>query len=799
MRAVVGGKIGRYTLEGLLGRGGMAEVFRAIDDVDGSRHALKILHVREAALGARLLREGRAQARLRHPNVLAVTDIIEAFGAPAVVMELIEGPDLQALLDERSLTSAQVDQLARGILAGVAAAHAAGLIHRDLKPSNVMLQLTPDGPVAKVADFGLVKTVDETDSQPGMTRTGSMMGTPGYMAPEQLQDAKRADARADVFSLGALIYALATGAPPFEQRNLGPLLAATTGGHHVPLSQRAPALGPERLAVVARALQGDPERRFPDAGAMLAAWQAAPALAPSWEGLTGVAATIDRGAQSTLLSWFDDDAPAPEGASTWEEPRAILWVRLGGAAESALAACEAAVRSAVTAAGGVEISGGEVFLLLFREGEDALAGARGIRAALAALPGAPEPCFGLHAGTARLRENSPEQVARGALRLEASGADVALAGRVLAAAPPGRLLTTRATAEALGAPSVDRGWWSLEGQEAPQALVEIVDAPAPPPEDTPSAQRILHTGDGWLRVAAIPDNLPPAQGAFIGRVAEVCAVAEALGDGAVALLGGPGVGKSRAARELGDAWRGDYPGGIVWVSLAGVGDADGLRAAAAAALGGEVGAALAERGRALLILDGFDALVGAGEAAVEAWQAAAPEVRVLITSRVRPALGRPVRLGPMQPEHAAALFAERARVRKPDFALTDANRADVAALVEALGHAPLAIELAAERARVMPPTKLLARLSQRFRLLAGPRGGVSLEAALAPSWARLSGEQRAALGRIARLPQPFVGADIDADAQSAVPTLVDHSLILPLEDGRFMLDPSVRDQALRAG
>ncbi len=835
MRPEVGAKIGRYTLEALLGRGGMAEVYRAVDDTDGSRHALKILHIRGEALSARLLREGRAQAALRHPNVLAVTGIIDAFGAPGVVMELVEGPDLQALLARGPLPPPQVEHLARGVLAGVAAAHARGLVHRDLKPSNVLLQPAPGGPVPKVADFGLVKAAVEDEPEP-MTRTGAVMGTPGFMAPEQLRSAKHVDARADVFSLGALIYALASGAPPFQQRSLGPLLAATSGGHLVPLGELAPGLGPERLAVVARALAGDPEARFPDAGAMLAAWEAAPPLGPArWEELALEArergAPPDALAGETLLSEvFDGLSAALEGGpSTWEEERALLWLALRSP-PGAREACEQQAREALAAHGGVEVLGGARFLILFREAGAALATVRALGPALAELGGG--AAASLHRGRVTLRENVAAEVARGARRLEASGPAVERGARALEAAPPGRLLATPEGAAGLaGAPGalrIERGWWALEGEEDPVALLEICESPTPPPPDSARAWRVVRSGGRWRRAAEVPTLLPSAQGDLVGREAALSAVVGALEAApVVALLGGPGGGKSRAALALGGAWRGDFPGGVAWVDVGALApDAGALEGAALAALAaleaapaleapqapdmppadagrapGDVGAALAARGRCLLILDGFDDCVGRDEPAVAGWCARAPEARVLVTSRVRPALGEAVWLGPLAAGEAAALFEARAQLSKPGFAVTDSNRADVAALVEALGGNPLAIELAAARARVMPPAKLLARLSDRARLLSGGRGP-SMDEAIAASWARLTGWQQAALTRLAAAPGPLSPAQAEAALAGAprpgapapdaiLRSLVDHSWLHPGE--ALTLDPTVRD------
>jgi len=182
MQLEPGEVVDRYVIEQKIGQGGMAVVYRARHSQLGTLHAIKVLQVPALAIRDRLLLEGRAQATLRHPNIVNVTDVIDVHGAPGLVMELVEGPSLDDLLARVQLTIPQVDELARGILAGVAEAHRHGLIHRDLKPANVMLKPTGTGFVPKVTDFGLAKVLS-ADEGPGRTQSNVAMGTPAYMAP----------------------------------------------------------------------------------------------------------------------------------------------------------------------------------------------------------------------------------------------------------------------------------------------------------------------------------------------------------------------------------------------------------------------------------------------------------------------------------------------------------------------------------------------------------------------------------------------------------------------------------------
>ena len=177
-----------YELEEIIGEGSMAVVYRARHRELESLHAIKKLKVQDFDIQNRLIQEGRLLANIRHPNILSVTDLVKLDGSPSLVMEFIQGPSLALFLQQLDLTLVQADALARGILNGVLAAHNKGLIHRDLKPGNILLDIIDGNIVPKVADFGLAKIVDSSSPILPMTRTGVTMGTPAYMAPEQIKD-----------------------------------------------------------------------------------------------------------------------------------------------------------------------------------------------------------------------------------------------------------------------------------------------------------------------------------------------------------------------------------------------------------------------------------------------------------------------------------------------------------------------------------------------------------------------------------------------------------------------------------
>ncbi len=268
-----GTSIDRYRLDTQVGEGGMASVFLATHVELGTRHALKVLYINSPSIAQRMLQEGRIQASLRHPNIVAVTDVIRAGGTPALVMEYIEGPALDGLLRAYQPSLLQADELARGIIAGVAAAHDKGLIHRDLKPGNILLAVEGKRIVPKVADFGLAKVLDAAQEGQGpKTRSGVAMGTPTFMAPEQVKDAKNVDHRADIFSLGAILYELVSGMPAFIADDLIEVYQATSSERYRSLRSLVPAVPRRMEAAIEGALRADPDERIASCDELLEMW-----------------------------------------------------------------------------------------------------------------------------------------------------------------------------------------------------------------------------------------------------------------------------------------------------------------------------------------------------------------------------------------------------------------------------------------------------------------------------------------------------------------------------------------------
>lgn len=319
----------RYRVEARLGAGGMGTVYRVRHTELGSLHGLKVLRGRSREERQRLMREGRAQGGLRHPNVVRVTDVIEVDGCPALVLELVDGPTLaERLRDGPPLSPADVDMIAAGVLRGVAAAHRAGLVHRDLKPGNILLAEADGVLVPKVSDFGLARPTVDDDT--AITRSQSPMGTPAYMAPEQIRDASRASARSDVFSLGAVLYELITGRRAFEGRSVVDVYDQIRAGTIPPIFDVSPGAPARWSDAVTRALAVDPAARFEDASALLAAWLGERAAAPAprsrlgrWAAALGLAGAA--AATALALAWGTrpDATPARPAATDPTDDRRL--------------------------------------------------------------------------------------------------------------------------------------------------------------------------------------------------------------------------------------------------------------------------------------------------------------------------------------------------------------------------------------------------------------------------------------------------------------------------------------------
>ena len=271
---------GRFVIERLLGAGGMGAVYLARDEQLGEQVALKViagLALLDPSAADRLRRETTLARKISHPNVVRMHDLGEEHGLLFVSMEYVAGESLAARIKRLGVIPAnQLRPLAMQLCEGLAAAHACGIIHRDLKPANILI----DGRErVKLIDFGIARS----EINAGMTATNMVIGTPEYMAPEQVKGGSL-DARTDVYALGAVLYHALTGRPPFVGETPISVGLAHIQDPVTPLRQLRPDVPAAWESVILRALEKTPVARWPKVAALQAALDAGDGEAPTWQG-----------------------------------------------------------------------------------------------------------------------------------------------------------------------------------------------------------------------------------------------------------------------------------------------------------------------------------------------------------------------------------------------------------------------------------------------------------------------------------------------------------------------------------
>src|SRR5580765_2474019 len=311
-----GVKLGRYEVRAKIGEGGMGEVYRARDEKLNRDVAVKVLPAELSENADRLHRfeqEAEAAGALNHPNILAVYDVGVHDGAPYVVSELLEGETLRDLLDERQPATRKSIDYAIQLARGLAAAHEKGIVHRDIKPDNIFI--TKDERV-KILDFGLAKLaqpsgedVAQTEIATRKVRTdpGTVMGTVGYMSPEQVRG-QPADHRTDIFSFGAVLYEMLSRRRAFRGDSAIETLNAILKEEPAELSASNTNIAPALERVVWHCLEKSPERRF----------QSANDVAFALESLAGV---TSHPSQQTVMA----TSPLVSSSSRWRRER-LLWL-----------------------------------------------------------------------------------------------------------------------------------------------------------------------------------------------------------------------------------------------------------------------------------------------------------------------------------------------------------------------------------------------------------------------------------------------------------------------------------------
>ncbi len=477
------------------------------------------------------------------------------------------------------------------------------------------------------------------------------------------------------------------------------------------------------------------------------------------------------------------------------DPRALLLTdvvdstqlaqRIGDDAMARLwAAHDRAARDLLPAWRGREIDKTDGMLLLFDAVPDAVGYALAYQRALGALVPPLQARAGLHAGRVTLRENPAADVALGAKPLEVEGVAKAVAARVMSVASGGQVLLSADARQGLGDERLrlqSHGHWRLKGVDSPIELFEVRDGDGPfvPPPDADKAYRVVRQGGLWLPVRDIRHSLPAERDAFVGRDDALARLAGAIQAGArlVSVLGIGGVGKTRLVTRYGWSWLGEFPGGVWFCDLAPAQDVGGIVAAVAQGLDvplgredpvAQLGNAVAGRGRCLVILDNFEQVARHAGPTLGRWLDRADEACFVVTTRE--VLGLPgeevLALPPLPPAEGETLFVQRAEAAGQDMRSCADDRAAVGPLVALLDGLPLAIELAAARARVMPTRTLLQRMSERFRLLASKGGRhdrqSTLRAAFDWSWELLSAAEKAALAQLSVFEGGFTLAAAEA-------------------------------------
>ncbi len=314
--------VGRYRLNRVIGVGGMGSVYEATHTSLGMRVAVKTLKPALAdntITSTRFLREGVVAAKIRHPNAVSVYDVIEERGVSYLVMEYLEGETLKDLLDrEAPLTPTRAADLMLPVASAVSAAHDEGIVHRDLKPSNIILALERTGMVTpKVLDFGLSWAADEDRPAGDITRSGVVLGTLLYMAPEQVRNARQASAASDQYALAVILYQAVTGVRPFLRETQFDMMNAVVSGQHAPLRAVRPELSAELEAVIERAMHVDPSLRYPSVHAFSRALLAfaSPHVQALWAPVFDLPPPQVAAPVSSLVAVTPSPAPQPPPAA----------------------------------------------------------------------------------------------------------------------------------------------------------------------------------------------------------------------------------------------------------------------------------------------------------------------------------------------------------------------------------------------------------------------------------------------------------------------------------------------------
>jgi predicted ATPase/serine/threonine protein kinase/DNA-binding CsgD family transcriptional regulator len=712
---------GRYRLIELIGEGGMGKVYKAHDDTMGRDVAIKVLSpelAQESGYEPRFRREASAAARLTEPHIIPIFEAGEIDGRLYLVMPIIDGVDVQTLLQrDGPLSPQRAVQVIEQLAAALNAAHAAGLVHRDVKPSNALLA---EDDFAYLIDFGIAHDA----KAPRLTNTGMMIGTLAYMAPERFTTGT-ADARSDVYALACVLYECLIGVTPYP----GDSMEQQIAGHMTLDPPRPSAHRPELPrgfdAVIAAGMAKEPGERYQTARELAGAARRAltEALTSGQKPRPALTLLGERSERHTKASANELEPGAtelPVGTVTLlladVEGSTRLWQSQPRQMTAAIARLDRAVSDAVEAHAGVrpvEQGEGDSFVIAFNRASDAVACALDLqREQLAPI----KLRIGVHIGEVQLRDEGnyigPTINRTARLRDLAHGGQTVLSG------------TARDVV-------IDR----LPGD------AWLTDLGSQPLRDFPRPERVsqlchpdVRTEFPPLRTADVvaKRHLPAQLTSFLGRTAEMAEVRQLVIDNRlVTLTGAGGSGKTRLAIQVADQSGELFRDGVRYIDLSPITDPATVPVAALRALGvpDQPGRSATETlirfigDRAMLVLlDNCEHLLESCASLVIAVLGSCPEVSLLATSREP--IGVPGeatwRVPSLSlPDEAVELFIDRARLASSDFCIDDATAATLAEICRRLDGLPLAIELAAARVRALSLGEILDGLNDRFRLLTG--------------------------------------------------------------------------------
>jgi len=758
----------RYQLIKLLGRGGMGVVWRARHVRDDTAVALKLLSGSDAdvpRLTERFMREAHIASSLTSPHIVRVLDFGVDAAIPYMAMELLEGESLAARLERvHWLSPAETARVVAQVAAGLVHAHAAGVVHRDVKPDNIFLTGAGEASIAKLLDFGIAKLKDPLALGQTLTESGVIKGTPQYMAPEQVQGARKVDYRADLWSLGVIAFECLTGIRPFRGDVLGTLFMSICVEPPPVPSSCAVVLPSGFDAWFAKAVSREPAQRFQSAGELAEALaQVCAQVSVALNSQDGATARTDSRGPGQAVA--DADAPSVVLLALIIDAEPQLMQELGNAYSQVLEQHDHLVRMVSLARGGtIGYGGSGSTCILFGEPAAALEAAVQLQE-LAGQHGWPKGAVVRWRMALDVCDRTPSGVG-------VAERDLVRGHDLCSTAHGGQVLVSDALRARLsdlpaGVTLVDLGEHELESHRlAPMRLFQVA-APGLLRDFGP-----LRTERGTVH------NLPSEATEFIGRSRELLELGELLERARLVTLVGPGgTGKSRLAVRAAAQRLGHFADGVFFVPLAAVSDARVVASTVAGILGvvehSERPAIdlllehLAGR-RMLLVLDNFEQVSGAAPDLTRLLRAA-PNLTLLVTSRVVlhldgecvfsvPPLAVPAVDGSspeaLEQNEAIALFLNRARRVDPGFVLAEHNAGAVVEIVARLDGLPLAIELAAARTRLFTPAQLARELKQKQTMLRDDRGEVAqrhraLHDVVAWSHDLLSVDERALFRRIA--------------------------------------------------